>query len=72
MSADDLPEEIRALISLAPRDVSISYLSPGHWKVECERYFPESDSTATHTRWMSPWTHTLEEWAAAIVQVRRD
>lgn len=62
---DELSEEIQALIAIAPNDVTISRLSPGHYKVE-----HVDDRGATHTRWMSPWNHNVREWAFAVAQVR--
>lgn len=61
-----LPQEIQALILLAPPDVSISYECYDRWRVEHE------GPGGTSTRWMNPWDHTLEEWAFAINQVRSD
>lgn len=64
-----LSAELSALIALAPNDVEIVELSPDHWKVECRHV--ENNREGTSTRWMSPISHSVEEWARAIHQVRQ-
>lgn len=68
-----LPEEIRALIALAPSDVKITKTEMLNWKIEALISYTGKDGrlrSGTSTRWMCPFQHSLEEWAAAIEQVR--
>lgn len=69
---DELSEELRALIALAPSDVFITKLHPGAHKVECQVEGVKDGRPwgGTSTRWMCPWSHSVQDWADAIVQVR--
>jgi hypothetical protein len=67
-----LPEEYRALIALAPKDVTITFTGIHNWKVEAQVSYEKNGRTftGTSTRWMSQWNHSVQEWADAIAQVR--
>jgi hypothetical protein len=66
-----LPEELRALCSLVPGDVEIIMKSADSFEIRCTWVEEGSDGHSTSSRWMSPHYHSLQEWADAIIQVRR-
>lgn len=70
----EMPEELRALITLVPSNVKIERLSRGYWKVEAEVHYTKNgkEFRGTCTRWMSPWAHSVQDWADAVMQVARD
>lgn len=67
----ELPDDIKAAISLAPSNVKV-YWWNGYWRVEGYTERRTSDAreiVGTSTRWMNPFTHSVEDWMQAIAQV---
>lgn len=67
----ELPDDIKAAISLAPSNVKV-FKRNGYWRVEGyteRRTTDDKEMVGTSTRWMSPIAHSVEEWMLAIAQV---
>lgn len=63
---EELPEEVRAVIAIAPSGVMFTRVRCDTWRIDF------NSSHSTHSRWMSPWQHNPYEWAQAIAQIMRD
>lgn len=66
----ELPEEIQALLALAPSSIKITRIYMDLWKLEYA--WSQGATDGTSTRWMSVRDHSLEDWAEALSHISRE